>query len=865
MLAPLATHLDRLAIIRPEGQPLHRVSPRVGNDFLLEMPSPRDSNQTSPWTSPRQSNPTSPRLPPLGVSQQPDQDVKSSPRKFRGRVLQALRKDKSVEPITGMRGQHTSICELGMTTAPNFFQPPLQEEESDRFTDPCPSQLAEPCPPCPILERSTRYKVRKSKFNSAPPRVAVSDMIPSSKAKLNAAPRPVVPSKFNSAPPVLSMREALGSLAGNSPPTAPQNAGANKELMTTAPKALIASNVGEAMAKVCLGGAGDGISAKDLMHHLGNDAAVANLLKNGDEDNMEAILKEVKKAFVPSAAQKAEALQIKHEIEKQDLRGEEALAFVFAKHLGTSEAAFKWLDFSGTGRFTRLAFEAAMVIFHVDIETITGKSRQALFSSLDARRTGSVSKGDWTSFFIDLPDSPMKKSFCAKLGLLKSLAPVLLALTSLPALTSEQREGYTCSNILNGGGYTCSSSAPTAVIEDPAPADVDYFYLRVRSELSALALNGRHVYETLKRQERVVVETVAAEFKLLALQIGSSLNVLRLSDEAGALWLQLQSLQPGTGVALEDIANALWEVSWTMAQHLRLWCCRPNEIRDASCEFGVFKIDGMPMEFKSGIRATLGALPPGGIRRFPMELGKERSGMVETVATELGMWCASLPAGTKSSLYVGNLNKFVEQKQTQLFTVAEGQSMTFASMRPLEHHVFCLQVSKLGLQCNCVDRHSTTVTREMVETGEETKEVMVESSVEPSKDELQGFLSMAFDKYACQRSTMHKSDVSRLVKDLRNVQKVGARRNSLGAKGGARRQSLGGSSGIQTKLETLFDEAMVLQEMFSNRPGLTLRCFGVFMDKASRALGTSIGSMLDEVLKGVELDEGANEAPDLLI
>merc|ERR1719272_2065450 len=120
---------------------------------------------------------------------------------------------------------------------------------------------------------------------------------------------------------------------------------------------------------------------------------------------------------------------------------------------------------------------------------------------------------------------------------------------------------------------------------------------------------------------------------------------------------------------------------------------------------------------------------------------------------------------------------------------------------------------------------------------------------------------MACDKYACQRSTMHKSDVSRLVKDLRNVQKVGARRNSLGAKGGARRQSLGGSSGIQTKLETLFDEAMVLQEMFSNRPGLTLRCFGVFMDKASRALGTSIGSMLDELLKGVELDGGANEAP----
>jgi hypothetical protein len=308
--------------------------------------------------------------------------------------------------------------------------------------------------------------------------------------------------------------------------------------------------------------------------------SIADFLEDAGSERADAMLETLRRVCVPTAQDRLAGLQMQREVQQRNLGGADALAMAFSMKLGTLQDAFEWLDFSGTDRFTRVAFETAAILLHIDVESLTRTTKREIFVRMDARRTATVSRDDWAHFF-GLKDSEVgqrksripKEEYPAKLSACGSKVCQVKLGPSEPY--AKAREGYVkdvdrCTKppgalrLLRRNSVTAASataadattpkkgspesprnsapvlqrraSAPVAEIqkaekEEPEEEDNESFYWRVRCQLSKLKVHGRQVYEAPSTPRRAIIQKVLKEMNLWSCQRGESLIVMRVADE----------------------------------------------------------------------------------------------------------------------------------------------------------------------------------------------------------------------------------------------------------------------------------------------------------------------------------------------
>lgn len=97
----------------------------------------------------------------------------------------------------------------------------------------------------------------------------------------------------------------------------------------------------------------------------------------------------------PSELAKAEQMQLQEEITERGLSGCQALRHVLVSKLGGLDAAFRWIDFRGLGRFTLSSLTAAMLALQVDVVSLTGMTTEAIFDQMDVDQVGAASEVGW--------------------------------------------------------------------------------------------------------------------------------------------------------------------------------------------------------------------------------------------------------------------------------------------------------------------------------------------------------------------------------------------------------------------------------------------------------------------------------------
>ncbi|CAE8604296.1 unnamed protein product [Polarella glacialis] len=110
-----------------------------------------------------------------------------------------------------------------------------------------------------------------------------------------------------------------------------------------------------------------------------------------------------------SEQEREEALELERAIGEHHLTDRRALAYILVYKLGSLEKAFQWLA-ATRATFARVTWETGMLILHINVEHLTGLSKQKSFAELDQSSVSSVSSKDWQEYFagieVGLPPLP---------------------------------------------------------------------------------------------------------------------------------------------------------------------------------------------------------------------------------------------------------------------------------------------------------------------------------------------------------------------------------------------------------------------------------------------------------------------------
>lgn len=145
--------------------------------------------------------------------------------------------------------------------------------------------------------------------------------------------------------------------------------------------------------------------------------------------------------------------------------GAESLACGLISKLGSLAEVFDWLDCNCTGAFSLVQWEAAENVLHVDMEWSTGHTAHELFTMMDVKNTGLVSRAVWERFFRDV----LKDT---------THVEILEGLAKCQTCCTRRRPDSEVSDSLITQGYpkvnpntavTCAATPQEAALQDVAP------------------------------------------------------------------------------------------------------------------------------------------------------------------------------------------------------------------------------------------------------------------------------------------------------------------------------------------------------------------------------------------------------------
>jgi len=314
------------------------------------------------------------------------------------------------------------------------------------------------------------------------------------------------------------------------------------------------------------------------------------LQNEADDPHLEEMLQRMERSCVPTEEQKEESAKLLRLAQECQLEGADALRFLLESKFGTLGAAFTYFDFSDSGRFSRAAFEAAMIILHIDVEAVTGKKRQDAFADLDRHHEASVSKESYAKYFGLLEseleatltyDQKPKRRYSIGYEPPKPLPVRRESISSKPSeppsrSSREPREEHNKPWKVDpsalrrrhstGNIKTPPSPPPSAkasprskpmprrhsISQEPRrvkrevstpepepsespelpPETPEEFHMRVLTELGDLhGTEQRRVYDARDAEKRAIVEKLARKQKLWCFQKGNELCVVRIADQ----------------------------------------------------------------------------------------------------------------------------------------------------------------------------------------------------------------------------------------------------------------------------------------------------------------------------------------------
>jgi len=97
---------------------------------------------------------------------------------------------------------------------------------------------------------------------------------------------------------------------------------------------------------------------------------------------------------------RAEELVMMEDIQRLELKGIRALAYILAAKCGSLDAAFAWLNSGCKGYFVRVHWQTALMCMHIDLQELTGFRPHQVFMQMGGRK-GRVTKKMWDAFFND--------------------------------------------------------------------------------------------------------------------------------------------------------------------------------------------------------------------------------------------------------------------------------------------------------------------------------------------------------------------------------------------------------------------------------------------------------------------------------